>query len=89
MPRTVFVNLPATDILRARAFCAALAALSRDRRKALDAITEATVAAGGSDNARTQHYGFMYGRSLSDPDGNVFEPIWMDLDAAMPAGGGG
>jgi predicted lactoylglutathione lyase len=27
--------------------------------------------------------GFMYGRSLSDPDGHVWEVVWMD-PAAVP-----
>jgi len=26
--------------------------------------------------------GFMYLRSFEDPDGHVFEPMWMDMEAA-------
>jgi uncharacterized protein len=25
--------------------------------------------------------GFLYGRSISDPDGNVLEVMWMDVSA--------
>ncbi len=25
----------------------------------------------------------MYGRSFEDPDGHVFEPMWMDVAAAL------
>jgi hypothetical protein len=31
--------------------------------------------------------GFMYGRSVSDPDGNVIETMWMDVEQAMKAWG--
>ena len=29
----------------------------------------------------------MYGRSFEDPDGHIFEPMYMDLDAALAAMG--
>lgn len=65
-----------------------LIALSRDSREAVDKIMEAAIAHGGTDNGKVQEMGdFMYGRSFSDPDGNVFEPMWMDVDAAMKAWG--
>jgi predicted lactoylglutathione lyase len=28
-------------------------------------------------------YGFMYGRSFEDPDGHIWEVMWMDVEAAM------
>ena len=31
----------------------------------------------------------MYGRSFEDTDGHVIEPMWMDVEAAMAAMGGG
>jgi hypothetical protein len=31
----------------------------------------------------------MYGRSFEDPDGHIFEPMWMDIDAFMAATGHG
>lgn len=58
-----------------------LVALSRESREAVDAFMEAGLAAGGRDNDRTQDFGAMYARSISDPDGNVLEPMWMDLAA--------
>jgi predicted lactoylglutathione lyase len=32
--------------------------------------------------------GFMYSRAFEDPDGHVFEPMWMDVDAAFGTMGG-
>ena len=56
-----------------------LLCVSIDSREAVDAITEAAAAAGGvADPNPTQDYGFMYGRSFEDPDGHIWEPMWMD-----------
>jgi uncharacterized protein len=61
---------------------AMLIALSRDSREEVDAIVEAAAAAGGKADIRErQDMGFMYVRTFEDPDGHVFEPIWMDVAA--------
>jgi len=63
-----------------------LIALSRDSRAAVDAIVEKAAAAGGKADIRpSQDHGFMYGRSFEDPDGHIFEPIWMDVDGFIKA----
>jgi uncharacterized protein len=59
--------------------CAVLVALSRPSREAVDAFMAAGLGAGGTDNDKVQEFGFMYGRSISDPDGNVLEVMWMDV----------
>jgi len=54
-------------------------ALSFDTREAVDAINEAATANGGTaDINPPQDLGFMYNRNLSDPDGHVWEAMWMD-----------
>ncbi len=53
--------------------------LSRDSQKAVDAMVEKGKKAGGkADPNPKEDYGFMYGRSLEDPDGHIWEPKWMD-----------
>ena len=42
-------------------------------------------AGGKADPTPTQDYGFMYGRSFEDPDGHIWEVMWMD-PTAIPAG---
>jgi hypothetical protein len=32
----------------------------------------------------SQDHGFMFGRSFEDPDGHVWEVIWMDPSATPP-----
>ena len=62
-----------------------LIAISADSREAVDEITEKALAAGGREPREKQDYGFMYGRSFEDPDGHIWEPMWMDLDAFLAA----
>ena len=59
-------------------------AISRDSREAVDEITERAAANGGrADCNPRQDHGFMYGRSFEDPDGHIWEPSWMDMEAAF------
>lgn len=59
-----------------------LIGLSRESREAVDATADAAVANGGTEHRDAQDYGFMYSRSIEDPDGTVLELIWMDPSAA-------
>ncbi|WP_062014308.1 VOC family protein [Aureimonas sp. AU4] len=63
-----------------------LLCLSQERREEVDAmVARATAAGGHADPTPTQDYGFMYGRSYGDPDGHIWEVMWMDLTAAQNA----
>ena len=60
-----------------------LLCLSATSRERVDLTVEQAVAAGGTaDPAPKQDYGVMYGRSIADPDGHIWELIWMDAAAA-------
>lgn len=49
-------------------------------------VADLAAANGGTaDVNATQDPGFMYSRSLADPDGHVWEMFWMD-PTAVPAG---
>ena len=57
--------------------------LSQASREAVDTIVDQAGGAGGRiDPNATQDYGFMYGRSYADPDGHIWEVMWMDPAAA-------
>lgn len=56
----------------------ALLGLSAPTREAVDAAVETALAAGGAQGNPTQDHGFMYSRSFQDPDGHIWEIIWMD-----------
>ena len=59
-------------------------ALSCDSREAVDAMNNAAKQGGTADINPVQDLGFMYSRALTDPDGHIWEPFWMD-PAAIPA----
>lgn len=57
-------------------------ALSFDSRDAVDAVNTAAAENGGTaDINPVQDLGFMYNRNLADPDGHVWEMMWMDMAA--------
>jgi uncharacterized protein len=62
--------------------CSALIALDQDDKAAVDRFVARALAHGGSEPKPTSDLGFMYQRTVADPDGNTFEPFWMD-PAAM------
>ena len=60
-------------------------ALSCDSREVVDVMNQAAMSHGGTaDINPKQDYGFMYNRNLADPDGHVWEAMWMDM-SAMPS----
>jgi predicted lactoylglutathione lyase len=70
----------------ARATAQVLLCLSQDSREAVDAIVNKAVNAGGrSEPTPNQDMGFMYGRSFEDPDGHIWENVFMDM-SAVPEG---
>ncbi|MEQ3552063.1 VOC family protein [Pseudonocardia nematodicida] len=68
----------AADAFTAREVINALAAASREE---VDALADSGLAAGGTVGGETQDHGFMYGRSVDDPDGHRWEFVWMDMSA--------
>jgi predicted lactoylglutathione lyase len=89
LSRERFADFTSKTIIDARTSVETLLCLSRDSREEVDSIVAAASAAGGkADPCPRQNHGFMYGRSFEDLDGHVFEPMWMDVEAAMAAIGG-
>lgn len=75
------------DIPDAHKCAQVLLCLSTETKDAVSAMVDAATAAGGSaDPTPTQDHGFMFGRSFEDPDGHIWEVMWMDA-AAMADGG--
>jgi len=66
-----------------------LLCLSADSRGDVDALVASAASGGGvMDPTPTQDHGFMYGRSFEDPDGHIWEVMWMDLQAGTAQQGG-
>ena len=58
-------------------------ALTVDSRDAVNAMVEAGAANGGTADVNPpEDHGFMFQRTITDPDDHVWEPFWMDPNAA-------
>ena len=70
-------------IADARSASEVLICLSADSRNDVDDVVGKGEASGGvADPGPKQDFGFMYGRSFEDPDGHIWEVMWMDVAAA-------
>jgi predicted lactoylglutathione lyase len=75
-----FSPLPIGD---ARKAAQVLLCLSSESRESVDQTIERAVTAGGTaDPTPPDDYGVMYGRSVADPDGHLWQVMWMDPAAA-------
>lgn len=78
-----FRQFTSKKIADARTSCEVLLCVSADGRDDVDGMVSKARGAGGApDPTPTQDFGFMYGRSFEDPDGHIWEVMWMDVEAA-------
>ena len=76
-----FTNRPIGDPKRNSQMLIALTAESKDE---INTVIEKGVAAGGrADPNPAQDLGFMVNRHIEDPDGNVWEFLWMNPSATQ------
>jgi uncharacterized protein len=78
-----FRQFTSKKITDARTSCEVMLCVSADSRDEVDDMVDKATSGGGtSDPTPTQDFGFMYGRSFEDPDGHIWEVMWMDVEAA-------
>jgi predicted lactoylglutathione lyase len=58
-----------------------LVALTAESREAIDETVRQAVAAGGSTYNEPQDHGFMYQHGFQDPDGHIWELVYMEPSA--------
>ena len=75
---STFVSKPIGNVQVA---AQSIIALSVGSREEVDELTEAAIAAGGTQYKETQDQGFMYGRNFEDLDGHLWEVFFMDMSA--------
>ncbi|HSE07021.1 MAG TPA: VOC family protein [Nocardioidaceae bacterium] len=73
-----FSTFTTKNVVDATTHVEAIMALSAESREEVDRLAEAALATGGSRANEPQEDGFMYGRSFHDPDGHLWELIYMD-----------
>ncbi len=82
LTRAYFATFSPRPLAEARQTCQVLLALTRDSRAEVDAMANAAASAGGKADIRdVMDLGWLYNRSFADPDGHVFEAVWMDSKA--------
>ena len=77
-----FADFTQKSIADARSSTEAILGVSADSREAVDQLADAALEAGASPANDPMDHGFMYSRSFDDPDGHLWEVIWMDPKAA-------
>jgi uncharacterized protein len=76
-----FTNKPVADATRSTEV---LTCLSCESRAEVDELVRKALAAGGTAPMPPQDHGFMYGHGFTDPDGHMWELVYMDASAAPP-----
>jgi predicted lactoylglutathione lyase len=85
LTRVYFSTFSPRPVADAHQTCQVLLALTRDSRADVDAMANAATANGGKADVRgVMDLGWLFNRSFADPDGHVFEAVWMD-SRAMPS----
>ncbi len=70
-----FTNKEIVDSTRQTEAIMAVSAVSRED---VDHVADMALASGGSEANEPMDHGFMYARSFHDPDGHLWEVVWMD-----------
>ena len=68
------------EIADAHATTEVLNALSASSKEEVNELVDKALNNGGSKAGETQDLGFMYSRSFNDPDGHIWEVLWMDME---------
>lgn len=55
-----------------------LICLSAESKEKVHELADKALAAGGKEANEPQDHGFMINRSFEDPDGHIWEVVWMD-----------
>lgn len=69
-------------IIDAKAVSGVLNCLSFEDKAEVDAFHDAAKSAGATEPRPIEDQGFIYGGSIEDPDGHIWETMWMDQNAA-------
>jgi predicted lactoylglutathione lyase len=76
-----FMAFTPKPICDAKTSTEVLICLSCDSRAQVDEMVRKAVAAGGTTHNEPQDHGFMYGHAFQDPDGHIWELIYMEPGA--------
>ena len=74
-----FKDFTGKEIADSRRETEAILSLSAESREGVDQLVHAALEAGGSPAKEPMDMGNMYGWSFQDPDGHLWEVVWLDM----------
>ncbi len=81
LDRARFADFTGKPVADARTSTEAILCLSAASREEVDSLADTALGAGASPANDPMDHGFMYGRSFNDPDGHLWEVMWMSQEA--------
>lgn len=79
-----FKDFTKKDLADPTSHTEAIMAISAESREEVDQLADKALAVGGLPSNEPMDLGFMYGRSFQDPDGHLWEVMYMDPSAVPP-----
>jgi predicted lactoylglutathione lyase len=73
-----FKQFTSREIADAHKTTEVLTCLSCETKEKVDQMVETAIKSGGAKHRDPQDHGFMYERSFCDPDGHIWELVWMN-----------
>lgn len=74
----LFATFTGKEVVDATGHTETILALSAESREEADTLAGRALAAGGSASNPPQDEGYLYGRSFQDPDGHLWEILYLD-----------
>lgn len=74
-----FSQFTSKEIIDAKTRIGVINSISVDSLEEVNTMADAALSAGGSEPSPARDYGFMQQRSFTDPDGNHWEILYMDM----------
>lgn len=81
LTETKFKTFTPKEICDAKKYTEVLVCLALESRAKVDEMVQKAVAAGGTTYNEPQDHGFMYSHGFQDPDGHIWELIFMEPSA--------
>ncbi len=81
LTKPFFATFTKKEIADAQTSAQVLICISKDSRKAVDAMVDKAISIGAKPERPPNDHDFMYERSFNDPDGHIWEIMWMDEEA--------
>jgi uncharacterized protein len=75
-----FQTFTRKKVVDARKNTEVLVSLSAESKEKVNQMMDIALSMGATEAGEPQDMGFMYGRSFNDPNGHIWEIIWMDMD---------